>query len=62
MSEVALFAIGFVLFVVTSTATLIFGYLQFQRIYRVDRAASGGPEIVMDGATEVLVSSPRTQA
>lgn len=59
MSEVALFAIGFVLFVVTSTATLLFGYLQFHRIYRADQAVSGGPEIVMEGSTEVFVTPDR---
>lgn len=56
MSEVALFAVGFVLFVATATATLLFGYLQFQRVYRVDQAASDGPQIVMEGATEVFVT------
>jgi hypothetical protein len=59
MSDVALFAVGFVLFVMTSTATLLFGYLQFRRIYRADQAASGGPEIVMQGSTEVFVTPDR---
>lgn len=59
MNEVVLFAIGLVLFVVTSTATLLFGYLQFHRIYRADQAVSGGPDIVMEGNTEVLVSPER---
>ncbi len=59
MSEALLFGIGFVLFVVTSTATLLFGYLQFHRIYRADQAQSGGPEIVMEGNTEVFVTLDR---
>lgn len=59
MSEALLFGIGFVLFVITSTATLLFGYLQFHRIYRADQERSGGPEIVMEGNTEVFVTPDR---
>ncbi len=39
MSEGLLFAIGFVIFVATGTATLLFGYFQFNRLYREDRVA-----------------------
>lgn len=61
MSEVTLFAIGFVLFVATSTATLLFGYLQFRRVYRADQFASDGPRITMEGNTEVFVSTDRLE-
>ncbi len=61
MSEVLLFGIGFTLFVITSTATLIFGYLQFRRIYRSDQASSGGPEITMEGNTEVFKTRGRLE-
>ncbi len=57
MTEGIIFAIGFVLFVVTTTATLLFGYLQFHRIYREDRLTdqSSFAVDVADSGTEVQV-------
>jgi hypothetical protein len=37
VNEVTLFAIGFVLFIATTWATLVFGYRLFNDLYRADR-------------------------
>ncbi len=50
MSEGILFGVGFIIFVATTTATLLFGYFQFNRLYREDRAA--GPSAFGVGTDE----------
>ena len=57
MSEGILFGIGFILFVITTTATLLFGYLQFNRIYREDRERADQNDqtvVTADNGTEVM--------
>ncbi len=62
MTETALFAIGFVLFVITTTATLLFGYLQFNRLYREDRERTDQADqavVTQENGTEIL-RAPRS--
>lgn len=62
MTEGVLFGIGFILFVITTTATLLFGYLQFNRVYREDRERAGQADqavVTEENGTEIL-RSPRT--
>ena len=47
MSDVLLFAIGFIVFAVTSTATMWFGYQQFNQIYRRDMAADDQSQVLV---------------
>ena len=55
MNNVALFAIGSIVFVFSTWATLMFLYMRFNAVYRVDQANSSGDlEIVMEGNVEVL--------
>ncbi|MDJ0923220.1 MAG: hypothetical protein QNJ77_01555 [Acidimicrobiia bacterium] len=55
MNEILLFSIGAVLFIFLTWATLMFLYLRFNEVYRLDQANSPGDlEIVMDGNVEVL--------
>ncbi len=45
MSEVLIFSVGAVLFVATTTATLILGYLRFQDLQEQDAQLDGsGPQ------------------
>ena len=60
MSEIVLFSIGAVLFIFLTWATLVFLYLRFNDVYRVDQAKpADGPEILTEGNVELL-SSPDT--
>ncbi len=62
MTEGILFSIGFIVFIATTTATLLFGYLQFNRVYREDRVADGrgfSVDRVEDGY-EVMTSGSDT--
>jgi len=57
MSEVALFSAGFLVFSVTTSATMWFGYQQFNRIYRRDVAADSSRVLVKDeNNTEFLMA------
>ena len=47
MSDILLFAVGFVLFAVTTSATMWFGYQQFNRIYRIDMANDPQAPVLM---------------
>lgn len=59
MSNVTLFAIGLIVFILLTWATLMFLYLRFNNVYRRDQAQTeNGPKIVVDGNLELL-SSPR---
>lgn len=49
MSELALFIIGFFVFLAVTTAVMVFGYFQFNEIYRVDHEEGEGPPIESDG-------------
>ncbi len=46
MSDLILFGVGFLLFAVTTTATMWFGYQQFNRIYRSDLASGSNSRIL----------------
>lgn len=49
MSDLLLFAVGFILFAVTTSATMWFGYQQFNRIYRSDMATDPeAPQLMFD--------------
>ncbi len=49
MSNLLLFAVGFILFAVTTSATMWFGYQQFHRIYRRDMATDPqAPALMVD--------------
>ena len=49
MSDILLFAVGFILFAVTTSATMWFGYQQFNRIYRQDMATDPlAPSLMVD--------------
>jgi hypothetical protein len=51
MSDIIIFAMGFVLFAVTTSATMWFGYQQFNRIYRDDMAHDpSAPVLMSDGS------------
>jgi hypothetical protein len=55
MSDVVLFAVGSIVFIFLTWATLMFLYLRFNDVYRSDQAqTSGGPEIVAEGNLELL--------
>jgi hypothetical protein len=54
MSEIVIFSIGAVLFILLTWATMMFLYLRFNDIYRIDQAATDGPDILMDGNVELL--------
>lgn len=57
MSDVWIFSIGAVIFIFLTWATIVFLSLRFSEIYRADQAsASGAPDIVMEGNTEVLIA------
>ena len=57
MSDVWIFSIGAVIFIFLTWATIVFLSLRFSELYRIDQAASeGGPEIIQEGNTEVLVA------
>ncbi len=58
MSEGILFGIGFVIFVATTTATLLFGYFQFNRLYREDRAAEAAAFSVATDESGLEVQQP----
>lgn len=45
MSEAVIFSIGAVVFVSTTSATLIFGYLRFNELRREDAAAEPDPTV-----------------
>ena len=47
MSDLLLFAVGFVLFAVTTSATMWFGYQQFNRLYRQDMASDPEAPVLM---------------
>lgn len=57
MNDVVIFSIGAVLFILLTWATMMFLYLRFNDIYRVDQAATEGPHILMDGNVELLSKS-----
>ena len=49
MSEFLLFAVGFILFAVTTSATMWFGYQQFNRLYREDMSTDPlAPSLMID--------------
>jgi hypothetical protein len=49
MSDILLFSVGFILFAVTTSATMWFGYQQFNRIYRQDMANDPlAPSLLVD--------------
>lgn len=49
MSGFLLFSVGFVLFAVTTSATMWFGYHQFNRIYKNDMATDPlAPSLMVD--------------
>ncbi len=55
MSDIAIFSIGAVLFIFLTWATMMFLYLRFNDVYRVDQAqTTEGPEIRMEGNVELL--------
>ena len=57
MSDVWIFSIGAVIFIFLTWATIVFLSLRFSELYRIDQAKSeGGPDIIMEGNTEVLVA------
>lgn len=61
MSEIVLFSIGAVLFIFLTWATMMFLYLRFNDVYRIDQAATAvGPEIMVDGNVELLSSQKPT--
>ncbi len=55
MSETLLFGFGLVLFVATTTATLLFGYFRFNALYREDARRAERIEVATasDG-TEIM--------
>jgi len=60
MSNVALFAIGSIVFIFSTWATLMFLYMRFNSVYRSDQAdTAGGPEIVVEGNIELLSTPSR---
>jgi len=60
MSDVWIFSIGAVIFIFLTWATIVFLALRFSDLYRVDQAAAtGAPDIIMEGDTEVLVAPTR---
>ncbi len=60
MSNVTLFAVGSVVFIFLTWATVMFLYLQFNRIYRQDQAKAPGAEIIEEGNIELLTSRDST--
>ena len=57
MSDVWIFSIGAVIFIALTWATIVFLSLRFTDIYMADQAAADtGPDIVMEGTTEVYAS------
>ena len=57
MSDIAIFSVGAVLFIILTWATMMFLYLRFNDVYRTDQAATqAGPEILMDGNVELLTT------
>ena len=50
MTDLLLFAVGFLLFAVTTTATMWFGYQQFNRIYRSDIASEPKARVLVRDA------------
>ena len=63
MSEVWIFSIGAVLFIFLTWATIVFLSLRFSQLYRSDQASSAhGPDIVMEGNTEVLAARARVHS
>ncbi len=56
MNEGLLFAIGFVVFIVVTTAILMFGYMRFNELYRRDRAKARGPRVRTEGYSEFYAS------
>ena len=60
MSNVTLFAIGLIVFILLTWATLMFLYLRFNNVYRRDQAQTeNGPEIVVEGNLELLSARKR---
>lgn len=53
MSEVLLFSAGSVLFVITTTATLLFGYHRFNELYGPEQLATQRVVAIDDGPTTV---------
>jgi hypothetical protein len=63
MNNVTLFAIGMIVFILLTWATLMFLYLRFNNVYRRDQAqAEGGPETFVDGNLEVLSAPERNDS
>jgi hypothetical protein len=57
MTDVLIFSIGSVLFIVLTGATILFLYFRFSELYRVDQAADpAAPVVITDGATEVFAA------
>ena len=62
MSSVALFAVGSIVFMFLTWATLMFLYLRFNDVYRNDQADTGsGAKIMVDGNVEML-EAPKSAA
>ncbi len=53
MSEVLLFSAGSVMFVVTTTATLLFGYQRFNALYGPEQLETKKVVTLEDGVTEI---------
>jgi hypothetical protein len=47
MSDLVVFIFGFVLFAVTTSATMWFGYQQFNRVYRADMEGDPKAPVLM---------------
>ena len=57
MSDAWIFSIGAVIFIFLTWATIVFLSLRFSELYRIDQAsAEGGPDIIQEGNTEILVA------
>ena len=56
MNEAALFATGFVLFIGTASATLLFGYGRFNELYRLDGRVNQAEAPTRDGKDVPVVA------
>ena len=52
MTDLLLFAIGFVVFAFTSSGVMWFGYQQFNKLYRSDLAASDQGQVLVKDADD----------
>ena len=63
MTDVLIFSIGSVLFIVLTGATILFLYFRFSEIYRTDQAADPeAPVIITKGTSEMFAAGKAAPA